>query len=230
MDVIGEVLMDYHNGRDIDTLLLHNNYGEPEEMPVEVFFRDEDDMPDIELCAMDICEGSVLDIGAGVGMHALILQDRGYEVTALEISIEALEIMAARGVLDTVESDIFFFKSKKYDTLLLLMNGIGIVGTVKKLEKFLDHAKTLLNPDGQILLDSSDITYLYEDIARPEDKYFGELRYRYEYKGKVGEWFDWLYIDQKLLEEIANKKGFDFQVIFEDDDDHYLARLSLQSI
>lgn len=222
--------MDYHNGRDVDTLLLHNNYGVPEEMPVEVFFRDEEDMPDVELCALDICEGSVLDIGAGVGMHALILQNRGYEVTALEISKEALKIMAARGVANIIERDIFLFDGKKYDTLLLLMNGIGIVGTIEKLEKFLDHAKTLLNPDGQILLDSSDITYLYEDIPRPEGKYFGELRYRYEYKGKVGEWFEWLYIDQTLLEEIANKKGFDCQVIFEDEDDHYLARLSLQSI
>lgn len=222
--------MDYHNGRDVDTLLLHNNYGVPEEMPVEVFFRDEEDMPDVELCALDICEGSVLDIGAGVGMHARILQNRGYEVTALEISKEALKIMAARGVANIIERDIFLFDGKKYDTLLLLMNGIGIVGTIEKLEKFLDHAKTLLNPDGQILLDSSDITYLYEDIPRPEGKYFGELRYRYEYKGKVGEWFEWLYIDQTLLEEIANKKGFDCQVIFEDEDDHYLARLSLQSI
>ena len=228
MDVFDTVLSDFYYKKRVESLLLHNSYGDPEEMPVEVFFREEEDMPDLELCAMDICEGDVLDIGAGVGMHAKILQDRGFEVTTLEISEVAIQIMKDRGIVETVKSDVFQFDQRKFDTLLLLMNGVGLVGSIGGLEVFLEHAKKLLNPDGQILLDSSDITYLYDDIPRPEGKYFGELSYRYEYKGEVGEWFDWLYIDQAKLEEVADKCGYYSQVIFEDDDDHYLARLALK--
>lgn len=228
MDVFGAVLLDYYHHQATGPLMLHNSYGSPEEMPVEVFFREEEDMPDIELCAMDICEGNVLDIGAGVGIHSLILQHRGLDVDALEISEEAIMIMEERGVKSIFKGDIFTFNTKQYDTLLLLMNGIGLVGTIQKLEIFLQHVKQILRPEGQILLDSSDIRYLYEDIPMPAEKYYGEIAYRYEYKEKVGDWFDWLYIDQEMLEKIADNCGYFCQVIFEDDNDHYLARLTLK--
>lgn len=228
MDVFDKVLSDFYYKKTTDSLMLHNSYGDPEEMPVEVFFREEEDMPDLELCAMDICEGEVLDIGAGVGMHTKILQDRGFKVTGLEISEMAIRIMKDRGVVETIKSDVYQFDRRRFDTLLLLMNGIGLVGTIRGLEVFLDHAKKILTADGQILLDSSDINYLYDDLPRQERKYFGELSYRYEYKGEVGNWFDWLYIDQTTLENIADKSGYYFQVIFEDDADHYLARLTLK--
>lgn len=220
--------MDYFSQGSTADLLLHNNYGPPEEMSVEVFFREEEDMPDVERCAMDICEGKVLDIGAGVGIHSMILQQRGYEVTALEISAAAIQIMNERGVKSILNKDIFGLESGKYDTLLLLMNGIGLVGTLQRLETFLNHVKKLLAHDGQILLDSSDIMYLYEDIPMPEENYYGELTYKYEYQKKEGEWFNWLYVDQLTLGKIADKCGYNSHVIFEDDNDHYLARLTLK--
>ena len=228
MDIIGEALNDYYKKNSAEPLLLHNSYGMPEEMPVEVFFREEEDLPDVELCALDICEGSVLDIGAGVGVHSLILQNRGINVVALEISEEPIEIMSNRGVKNIYKEDIFQFKKERFDTLLLLMNGVGIVGTIKRLEVFLEHAKTILNPDGQILLDSSDIMYLYEDIPKPSGKYYGEISYRYEYKSQMGQWFDWLYIDPITLEEIADKCGYHGQIIYEGEEDNFLARLTLK--
>ncbi len=228
MDVFDKALLDYFHQNATPVLLLHNSYGVPEEMPVEVFFREIEDMPDIELCALDICEGDVLDIGAGVGMHTLILQHRGFDVTALEISEAAIQIMNENGVKSIIKEDIFSFDQRKFDTLLLLMNGIGLVGNINRLEIFLEHAKKILKPDGQVLLDSSDIRYLYENAPPPDDKYYGELSYRYEYKGEVGEWFDWLYIDQLALEDIADKCGYYCQIVFEDDNDQYLARLALK--
>lgn len=229
MDIIGEALRDYYQKNSVKPLLLHNSYGTPEEMPVEVFFREEEDLPDVELCALDICEGSVLDVGAGVGAHSLILQDRGFKVVALEISEESIEIMSKRGVKGIYKGDIFRFKKERFDTLLLLMNGIGIVGTLNRLEVFLEHVKDILNPDGQILLDSSDIMYLYEDTPKPIGKYYGEISYRYEYKSRKGSWFDWLYIDPITLEEIADKAGYHCQIIFEGEEDNFLARLTLKS-
>lgn len=224
MDVFGEALQDYFQGRLEEPLILHNSYGDPEEMPVEVFFRDEEDLPGLEKYALGACRGKILDIGAGAGSHALILQERNHDVTALEISVAGAQIMRQRGVDKVINADILSYTGQKFDTLLLMMNGIGLVETLKGLRHFLRHARTLLHPDGQLLMDSSDITYLYEDLPRP-DHYYGEIRYQYEYKNTRGSWFGWLYADQETLFEIAQSEGWLAQVIYENDDDQYLARL-----
>jgi SAM-dependent methyltransferase len=226
IDVQGKALYDYWNGKEDISLLLHNNYGEPEEMPVEVFFRNEQSMPELELFALSLCQGKVLDIGAGAGCHALYLQQNGLAVDALEISGLACEIMRKRGVYNILHHDFFAFESQPYDTLLLLMNGIGLAGTLEGLEFFLLRAKGLINPGGQLLFDSSDITYLYEE-GFPKDRYYGEIDYAYEYQKERGRWFKWLYIDPLTLHQLAKKTGWKMQVIYENKDDQYLARLVL---
>jgi hypothetical protein len=75
-------------------------------------------------------------------------------------------------------------------------------------------------------VDSTDISYLYEGAVRPEEKYFGQLVFHYEYRGEEDEPFRWLYIDQQRLMDITNKCGWNCQVIFEDETDAYLARLT----
>ncbi|TZF81552.1 class I SAM-dependent methyltransferase [Pedobacter sp. BS3] len=225
MDVYGSALRDFYKNKLSEILWLHNSYGEPEEMPVEEFFRNEADMPDIELAALTCCTGQVLDIGAGAGSHSLILQQRGIAVTALEHSALACTIMRERGVKTIIEQDIFNYGDKRFNTLLLLMNGIGLCGTLSGLELFLDHASNLLLHDGQLIFDSSDISYLYEDIAKPKDRYYGELSYCYEYKGQMGDWFNWLYIDPETLAAISKRKGWQCQILDYNENDHYLARL-----
>lgn len=226
-DVYGQALHDYYYRRN-HKLLLYNNYGPKEEMPIALFFRDMEKMPTIETKAMSLCKGKVLDIGAGVGSHALILQKQGIDVTAIERSALAVEIMKKRGVRKAIAGDIFALADMKFDTLLLLMNGIGLVGNLDGLKYFLQHAKTLLLPGGQLLFDSCDILYLYQGGPTPTDRYYGEISFRYEYKNKIGEWFKWLYVDQQTLETVATKTGWHCQVIYEDDKDQYLVRLTLK--
>jgi SAM-dependent methyltransferase len=224
MDVFGEALKDYYQDRFMGPLLLHNSYGEPEEMPVEVFFREEADLPGLEKFALSSCRGRILDAGAGAGSHSLILQNRGHDVTALEISAAATGIIKALGVEKVLHEDILKYDREKYDTVLLMMNGIGLVQTLDGLRHFLRHATKLLRENGQILMDSSDISYLYEEVVKP-DHYYGEIKYQYEYKRVRGEWFGWLYVDQETLFDIARTEGWLMQVIYENDDDQYLARL-----
>ena len=227
MDVYGVALQEYYSGKGKEKLWLQTNYGELEEMPLDIFFRGQNEMPDLELYALELCYGKILDIGAGVGSHSLILQNLGFDVTALEISSILCEIMKQRSIENILNEDIFSFTSQKFDTLLLLMNGIGLTGNLDGFRDFLQHAKQLIKPSGQLIFDSSDIGYLYEEIPKPENKYFGEISYRYQYKEMLGEWFKWLYIDQdKLLEEAA-KLGWMPQIIYENEDDHYLTRLIL---
>lgn len=226
MDVFGSALLDEFNNDAAEILWLHNSYDEPEEMPVDVFFRDESEMPEIELEALRLCNGKVLDIGAGVGSHSLVLQERGFDVTALEISSIACSILKQRGLNKIENIDLYSFSGKKYDTLLMLMNGIGLAGTIQNLPQLLQHCKSLLNKGGQIIFDSSDISYLYEDLPQPKNKYLGEICYRYEYKGNKSNWFEWLYVDKATMKDLVKQAGFEMKVICEDENDQYLAKLS----
>ncbi|RWY50400.1 methyltransferase domain-containing protein [Mucilaginibacter gilvus] len=193
-------------------------------MPLDVYFRNGDEMPDLELLALEKCKGRVLDIGAGAGSHALLLQQRSIEVTAMDISGRAVAIMQERGVKQAVEHDIFNYIGEKFDTLLLLMNGIGLCGNIQQLRVFLQHTKKLLKPGGQLLFDSSDIAYLFEGDL-PADSYYGELWYQYAYKGQKTEWFQWLYIDADTLIQVAAEEGWAIEIPGEDDMDGYLAKL-----
>jgi cyclopropane fatty-acyl-phospholipid synthase-like methyltransferase len=227
-DILGQAIHDHYYKNPPHKLWINNQYGPKEEMPIETYFRDEDDMPDIEWLALNECRGEVLDIGAGAGSHALVLQERGFDVTALEISAFAADVMQARGVKKIITADIFEFKERKYDTLLLLMNGIGLTGTLENLKVFLEHVKSLLNKGGQLLFDSSDIAYLYEGNLPDTVKYYGELSYQYQYYRAKTDWFPWLYVDEKTLITIVQEAGFDMEVLLEDEYQQYLVRLTVK--
>ncbi|QNL48982.1 methyltransferase domain-containing protein [Olivibacter sp. SDN3] len=229
-DIFGNALLDYyHKKRSTAPLILHNNYGEDEEMPVEIFFREIDDFPELEFIALALTDGKVLDVGAGAGSHCLYLQQKGVDVTALEISPIACQIMAKRGIKKIINQDIFSYKEEKFDTLLFLMNGIGLAENIAGLKKLLNHCKKLLNTGGQLIFDSSDVSYLYEsDLERPM-VYHGEIHFQYEYKNQLGDPFGWLYIDQETLILIAQRSGWVVQILYEDENDQYLVRLSLST-
>jgi cyclopropane fatty-acyl-phospholipid synthase-like methyltransferase len=225
MDIFGEALQDQFIKGTTETLWLHNSYDAPEEMPVDIFFRGPEEMPEIELKALALCRGTVLDAGAGAGSHALWLQQQKLEVTALDISEKATAIMKQRGVKKVLQQDLFSLKGQQFDTLLLLMNGIGLTGSIAGLQDFLQWSKSLLKKDGQLLFDSSDIAYLYQDIAFPQNKYYGEVAYQYEYKQQKGKWFNWLYVDQAMLLKLAKEAGWQCEIVLEDEYDQYLAQL-----
>lgn len=225
VDALGQAIFDHYHQLTPDTLWIHNQYGPKEEMPIDTFFRDVNDMPDLELFAINECKGKVLDIGAGAGSHTLLLQDRGVDVTAIDISQLAVQIMQERGVKKASKADIYTYQPGKFDTLLLLMNGIGLAGDLDGLKNLLIHFKSLLNPEGQILFDSSDIAYLYEGDL-PAHKYYGEIAYQYQYKQLKTDWFKWLYIDEQTLMSIAAEIGFKADVLVEDEYDQYLVRLT----
>lgn len=125
-DVQGMAMLDYFAGIDDINLLIHTSYGDPEDMPVEAFFRDLEDFTKLEGVALKNCRGEILDIGAAAGSFSLELQEKGLNVTALEISPLCCQIMRQRGITNVLELDVWIYKGKKFDTLLLIMNGIGL--------------------------------------------------------------------------------------------------------
>jgi SAM-dependent methyltransferase len=225
-DVLGTAIADFYYKNAPAKLWVYDHFGPRVEMNVTTYFRTWPEMPPLEQIAIQECRGKILDIGAGAGSHALELQRRRKDVTAVDISPLAVRVMEDRGVMNAIQGDIFEFGKGKFDTLLLLMNGIGLVGDTSGLHRFLLHADQLLNPGGQLLFDSSDVAYLFEDRPLPKDRYYGEVACWYGYKGLKAAPFSWLYIDYHTLEKMAAEAGWRTELLFEDGNDQYLVRLA----
>ncbi|OWK73850.1 SAM-dependent methyltransferase [Flavobacteriaceae bacterium JJC] len=225
-DLPGKAIYDFHFTTARKKLFVHDQFGPKVEMPVSYYFRSLKKMPELEQKAITRCRGKVLDIGAAAGSHTLEIQKKGLDVSAIEISPSACEVMKARGVQHIFCEDFFEFHGPKFDTLLLLMNGIGISSTLDGFRKFLKKAETLLNEGGQIIFDSCDISYMYEDTEMPAHHYYGEAKCRYEYSGQLTDWFEWLYLDKITMQKIAAELDFHSEIIFEDEHSQYLAVLT----
>ncbi len=231
-DPIGRAILDYAKTKKPDDIIVASDICEDDIIPIEVLFRNEELMPEIELTALNKASGKILDIGAGAGSHALYLLENGKDVSAIDISEGAVSYMQSMGI-KAKKINFFDLTNEKYDTLLLLMNGIGIAGTLSNLEKTLLHAKKLLNAGGKIYCDSSDIKYLYQDEddslwVNLNTEYYGNFKFQMKYKKEVGPWFDWLYVDFDSLFKAAKNTGFTALRILEKDD-HYLAELTLNA-
>jgi SAM-dependent methyltransferase len=233
-DVLGQAMADYYQALIDGTtftgrLWVHddNKNRRKARMPVEVYFRNSDEMPEAEWIALQQCRGRILDIGAGAGSHALALQQLGQDVTALEISPLAAGVIEARGVRQIICGDFFTLAvdaGKAYDTLLLMMNGIGLSGTLEGLRVFLRKARLLLRPGGQLVFDSTDVAYLYDGRPPTTLPYYGEIRYQYEYRRERSDWFNWLFVDGKTLAGIAGEEGWTTEIVFDDKFGQYLAK------
>jgi SAM-dependent methyltransferase len=215
------------------SLIVHSSLGECDELPVSVFFRGEAEFFPFDTAALSLCRGRVLDVGAGTGVHSLALQGRGQPVRAAEVLPEAVRIMRRRGVQDIVHADLFDLAQERYDTLLMLMNGIGPVGTLAGLEPFLAAAGRLLAPGGQILLDSGEAHVVPASADAPRwdwppptvDAYVGEAWIRLQYRDEVAPPFRELYLDSATLIERAGRLGWRCELAFTDETGGYLACL-----
>lgn len=230
MDILDQALLDYHLGANQKKLIIHNKYGKPDPMSVEVYFRDINKMPDIEIFALTLCTRDILDVGAGVGSHALHLQESGCAVTALELSPTKCSIMKSRGVENVLEQDFFHVnRSKVFDTILFLMNTIGLTGTLDGLHILLTRARALLAIGGSVIFDSSDVSYVWNQDRLNKSPYYGEIDYKYQYGDQWGDWFKWLYIDQGTMKAVCDKNDFELQVLYEDETGQYLGRLTTKN-
>ena len=229
-DPMGRAIADYQLTGTAHRLRVFSPMFEEDEIPLATLFRTYEEMPEIERKALDMTRGKTLDVGAGSGCHSLVLQGRGVDVTAIDISPLSVETMRQRGVKKVVEQD-FFTIGGKYDTILMLMNGIGIVGTLERMPEFFRHLDKILATGGQVLCDSSDISYVFEDenglIDYPDTgHYYGELSYRMQYKDTIGEPFDWLYIDAETLRKEAEENGYAVEVVAVGEHFDYMALIT----
>nr|WP_294938287.1 class I SAM-dependent methyltransferase [uncultured Flavobacterium sp.] len=232
-DLFGKAILDYQTNNSPEDLITETSISEADEMSVAYLFRGYSEMPKMERKALDLAKGKVLDVGCGAGSHALYLQnERNLEVTAIDISANAIEACKLRGIKNTRIQNVMDLENEKYDTILLMMNGAGMCGKLKKIAAFLQKLKSLITDNGQILLDSSDIIYMFdedEDGGKwiPSDNaYYGEVIFNISYKGESEEPFDWMYIDFNTLQNAAHANGLQCELILEGEHFDYLARLT----
>lgn len=230
-DPMGAAIYDYYKNGSAGRLLVHSSMFEDDEIPVETLFRDFQDMPPLEQYALQIAQGRILDVGAGAGCHSLALAAMGKSSLAIDISQLSVEVMKERGV-DARHIDFYDASfNEKFDTVLLLMNGTGIIGHIDNISAFFARLKQLLKPDGRVLIDSSDLRYLFEEedgslMIDLADDYYGQIDYKMEYKGISGESFDWLYLDFETLSFYAEENGCKAELIAQGDYYDFLATLS----
>ena len=232
-DLFGKAILDYQTNNSPEDLITETSISEEDEMSVAYLFRPYNEMPELEQKALQLAKGRTLDVGCGAGSHSLYLQnERNIDITAIDISENAIEACALRGLEKVKVQNILSLENEKFDTILLLMNGTGIFGTLKETAKYLQKLKSLLNPNGQILIDSSDIIYMFdndEDGGKwiPGDNYYGELTFKIHYKKQTEDEFPWLYLDYNTFQNAAFANGLQCELILEGDHYDYLARLWL---
>lgn len=231
-DPMGMAIYDYHNGNKVGELKVLSSQFDDDEIPVAELFRDYNDMPEIEQVALQMSEGSILDVGAGSGCHSLALQRMGKSVLAIDISPLSVHVMKELGVNAKLINLYDSAFAEKFDTILMLMNGSGIIGNLENMESFFNRMKELLNPGGKILMDSSDLRYLFEEedgsfMIDLAGDYYGLVDFQMEYKGVKGEPFDWLYVDFDTLAYHAAENGFQAKIVAQGEHYDYLAELTL---
>ena len=232
-DLMGRAIWDYFYQENPEDLQTETSISELDDLPVSYLFRNYKEMNALEKKALDLSFGKVLDVGAGAGSHSLYLQNkRNLDVAALDISPKSIEICKARGVKNAVCEDFLKFSNDKFDTILLLMNGTGIFQSLKNVDQYLQKLKNLISENGQILIDSTDILYMYDQdddggVLVPAIGYYGELDYYIHYKGESELPMKWLYLDFNTLKNAAIANGFKIQKI-KQLDDSYLAKLTVK--
>jgi SAM-dependent methyltransferase len=230
LDLFGHAILDYQTNNEPQDLITETNISETDEMSVAYLFRSFKEMPKIEQKALQLSKGKILDVGCGAGSHSLYLQEKGFDVTSIDISENAIKASELRGLKKARVQNLLDIHNETFDTILLLMNGTGIFATLEQTSIYLQKLKSLLNPNGQILIDSSDIIYMFdeeEDGSKwiPADGYYGELTFTISYKNQTEEPFPWLYLDYNTLQNAAYANGLNCELVLEGDHFDYLAKL-----
>jgi len=228
-DLFGQALLDYQNGNYTEDIITSTSISDEDVLPLPYLFRNYSEMPKLEQKALDLAQGTILDVGCGAGSHSLYLQEKGLNIKAIDISKGAIEVCKLRRISNSEVKNILE-ETETFDTILLLMNGTGVFEDLENTPRYLLHLKQLLKPNGQILIDSSNIKYMYEE----EDgsywidtnfNYYGELDYYVSYKGEDENAFKMLYLDFETLKSACKTVGLQCELVLEGEHFDYLAKI-----
>lgn len=206
-DPIAACVSDFLQGVENAHCIVNLDIGDEEdELFGHYMVRTYEQMPEYEQLALDLCKGKILDVGAGAGPHSKYLQEQGFDVTSLEYSPDLCRIMKSRGVPKVINSDIKEFKSeKKFDTILLLMNGIGMAKQPDKLGELFKTLSSLLTKDGKIIIESTLIDYMFDE----DEDYKEEVVYDVKYKD-ISIRFPWMFASPESVYKASQEAKLNY--------------------
>jgi SAM-dependent methyltransferase len=232
---LGVALLDFHHGETTAEIVVTSDLWEDEATPVAAYYRpDEQALPALERQALGLCRGRVLDLGAGAGRHAIELQRAGHDVVAVDPMPEAVEIMRDRGVADARQGDLNALRGERFDTVLMLMHGLGVVGDLHGLGRLFEELPKILDPGGRLVCDSADLAAVLGDES-PEvldelldpDSYLGEVEFKLRYRSLEGPRYPWIFVDPETLEIIANAAGLEVEITTRGERGSFVATLTV---
>lgn len=167
-------------------------------------------------------KGHVLDIGCGAGRVALYLQRRGFDVTAIDISPEAVESARLRGVRNAIAMDArrLSFPDGRFDTIVMFGNNLGICGDLGATRRLFLKAHRMVRRGGHLLASSgvpavwekAHASYIKENVRRGRSP--GLMRLKIVYRGRHGSWFSVLFLGTDDLLRLCATTGWDVEEVF----------------
>lgn len=222
LEPFGQALLAFWHGNQSATLTHEYRTGQKKSLPVSEFFRTCNDLYPTEK-AFGYCRGRILVVGAGTGVHALELDKQGYEVTAIDICPQAVQIMRERGIKEVRHQDFLSFAGETYDTILMLGHNIGLCETLDGIKEVLQRCEILLRPGGQLIVNS--VSESENPDAPNHVGYPGELEFRLCHDGNLGPWMRWLHVDFDTLALHAMECGWSTKKLIDTEEGFFLARL-----
>jgi len=193
------------------------NQKKEEDYMASYFLRSREDMPKHEVLALSLAVGEILDIGAGAGAHTVELCNANKNVTALELNHDLAEIIKNRCDAKVLAEDIFKWKAKvKYDTILLLMNGLGIAQTKEKVPELLEKVKHLLAIHGKAYVELTDYNFSteYDHEITAEN----EVTFRLKYGSRFSEEMSWIYPSLTEVENHCHALSLRIKILYQEDE------------
>lgn len=228
-DPMGMAISEYYRTGKCDTLEMLSSTGD-EELDVPDLFRGYEQMTNLEKTALEMARGRILDVGAGAGCHSIVLQEHEKSTVAIDISPLSCKTMRERGIIDVRNVDFFSPElTGPFDTILMMVNGSGLVGKLKNLPNLFRRISELLAVGGCCITDIYDIRYLFDDsdaAVNSRMPYYGETDYRLKYRDIVGLPFYWLNTDFETFHRIAEESGMKCTLLMEGDMHNYLVKLT----
>ncbi len=201
-DLFGEILKDCNNNGEAEFIYRRDD-GYSDRLKASTFFTTRGALPAHHRCLLNHAVGPVLDIAAGAGRHSLPLQESGMQVTAIDSSAGAVEVMKKRGVADVRLMGVkeLDFAPKSFNTILLMGNTLSLAASTIGLNEFLSYFQKIVMDDGQVLMEIRDYTATrnplhlqYHEHNRQAGRYPGVITIREEYNGMCAPWTDLLFI------------------------------------
>ncbi len=232
-DAHGRLIYDYFKGRPLGVEIVERDDGFINSGAGGAYLSQYKDWPDREKSAIRLSRGRVLDIGCGAGRHSLFLQEKGLDVTGVDVSPLAIQVCKGRGLRNArlMSIDDVGPSLGKFDTILMLGNNFGLFGNKTKARSLLRRFLNMTNPKGRIIAESLEI---YKRPVDPAHRRYhlvnmsrgrmpGQVKIRIRYRSLATPWFDYLLASKKEMKQILNGTGWRAKRFFSSKGPSYIA-------